>query len=359
MPNEAASPTAAQVMHHHAFGDVNMDMKTQPLESDDVVSVHQAPQASAIDMSSRGSSRSAAESRPQAHTDSDSDGESSSGSTSTGTRGVVRGSPSQPKVLYKQHFPYPASVINAAMRQNATRPLRPFKPYTASHEMLSYAGFGTAGLHPYAALSMRMGMTPLPTIQPGLTQGLAPHLMTLANEATKLVPQAPRVDPSSLERKRTISQVSSSPNTASNAHADTAISGKPTVHNESGDNSKQMESIMAAAPSTSSSSSLPGLSSLPSMCSSSAAAAALHSDRLSGASRKRRSLPDEMKDESYWERRRKNNDAAKRSRDARKAKEDEVAIRAALLEQENIRLRVEVAALKEETARLRCVLYNS
>lgn len=77
-------------------------------------------------------------------------------------------------------------------------------------------------------------------------------------------------------------------------------------------------------------------------------------------SRKRpRSLPDEQKDAAYWERRRKNNDAAKRSRDARRAKEDEIAIRAALLEQENIKLRVEVAALKTETARLRCLLYQN
>ena len=78
------------------------------------------------------------------------------------------------------------------------------------------------------------------------------------------------------------------------------------------------------------------------------------------SSRKRpRSLPDEQKDESYWERRRKNNEAAKRSRDLRRAKEDEIAIRAALLEQENLKLRVEVAALKTETAKLRCMLYNS
>lgn len=72
-----------------------------------------------------------------------------------------------------------------------------------------------------------------------------------------------------------------------------------------------------------------------------------------------RSLPDEQKDQAYWERRRKNNDAAKRSRDARRAKEDEIAIRAAFLEQENLKLRVEVAALKNETAKLRCMLYNS
>ena len=77
-------------------------------------------------------------------------------------------------------------------------------------------------------------------------------------------------------------------------------------------------------------------------------------------SRKRgRSLPDEQKDQAYWERRRKNNEAAKRSRDSRRAKEDEIAIRAAFLEQENLKLRVEVAALKNETAKLRCMLYNS
>ncbi|CAG7726606.1 unnamed protein product [Allacma fusca] len=67
----------------------------------------------------------------------------------------------------------------------------------------------------------------------------------------------------------------------------------------------------------------------------------------------------QMKDEAYWERRRKNNEAAKRSRDARRAKEDEIAIRAAFLEQENLKLRFELCALKSETAKLRCMLYSS
>jgi hypothetical protein len=65
------------------------------------------------------------------------------------------------------------------------------------------------------------------------------------------------------------------------------------------------------------------------------------------------------KDDAYWERRKKNNEAAKRSRDARRAKEDEIAIRASFLEQENIKLRIEVATLKNEAAKLRCMLYNS
>ena len=64
----------------------------------------------------------------------------------------------------------------------------------------------------------------------------------------------------------------------------------------------------------------------------------------------------DIKDQAYWERRRKNNLAAKRSRDARRAKEDEIAIRAAFLEQENIQLKWEVARLKSETARLRAML---
>ncbi|XP_014239945.1 cell death specification protein 2-like [Cimex lectularius] len=65
------------------------------------------------------------------------------------------------------------------------------------------------------------------------------------------------------------------------------------------------------------------------------------------------------KDAAYWERRRKNNEAAKRSRDARRAKEDEIAIRAAFLEQENLRLKYQVAALSDETAKLRCMLYKT
>ncbi|CAN8031201.1 unnamed protein product [Ixodes persulcatus] len=79
-----------------------------------------------------------------------------------------------------------------------------------------------------------------------------------------------------------------------------------------------------------------------------------------GDSKKRAGrLPDDLKDDAYWERRRKNNEAAKRSRDARRAKEDEIAIRAAFLEQENLKLKVEVTALKNEMSKLRCLLYSS
>jgi len=57
------------------------------------------------------------------------------------------------------------------------------------------------------------------------------------------------------------------------------------------------------------------------------------------------------KDAIYWERRKKNNEAAKRSRDARRAKEDELAIRTSFLEYENAQLRMEIQRLKMEIER--------
>ena len=53
------------------------------------------------------------------------------------------------------------------------------------------------------------------------------------------------------------------------------------------------------------------------------------------------------KDDKYWERRRKNNQAAKRSRDLRREKEMVLKERAAYLEEENRQLREEVQKLKE------------
>lgn len=45
-------------------------------------------------------------------------------------------------------------------------------------------------------------------------------------------------------------------------------------------------------------------------------------------------VPDNLKDDKYWARRRKNNMAAKRSRDARRMKENQIALRAGYLEKE-------------------------
>ncbi|RWS07021.1 cell death specification protein 2-like protein [Dinothrombium tinctorium] len=53
-------------------------------------------------------------------------------------------------------------------------------------------------------------------------------------------------------------------------------------------------------------------------------------------------FPDSEKDAAYWERRRKNNEAAKKSREARRAKEAATARRASFLEQENMILRAQL-----------------
>ncbi|KAJ0060746.1 hypothetical protein NL108_018097 [Boleophthalmus pectinirostris] len=67
-------------------------------------------------------------------------------------------------------------------------------------------------------------------------------------------------------------------------------------------------------------------------------------------------MPEDLKDDRYWARRRKNNMAAKRSRDARRLKENQIAIRAAFLEKENSALRQEVADLRQELGRTNNVL---
>lgn len=75
--------------------------------------------------------------------------------------------------------------------------------------------------------------------------------------------------------------------------------------------------------------------------------------------KKRQNLdPDPHKDNSYWEKRKKNNESAKRSREARRMKEEQIALRVVYLEQENLQLRTEVSLLKGEIEKLRCMLYN-
>ncbi|KAJ8969873.1 hypothetical protein NQ317_011864 [Molorchus minor] len=66
----------------------------------------------------------------------------------------------------------------------------------------------------------------------------------------------------------------------------------------------------------------------------------------------------QIDDPTYWEKRKKNNEAAKRSRDARRAKEDEITIRCAFLEQENMQLKFRVATLEEENKKLQQIIYR-
>lgn len=59
---------------------------------------------------------------------------------------------------------------------------------------------------------------------------------------------------------------------------------------------------------------------------------------------------------SYWERRRRNNASAKKSRDARKAREIQTQLKVDLLEKENTRLLAELLAIQHENLCLRRVL---
>ena len=55
--------------------------------------------------------------------------------------------------------------------------------------------------------------------------------------------------------------------------------------------------------------------------------------------RSKHPMPEDSKDEKYWRRRAKNNEAAKRSREAKRQKEDEVLHKVEALESENSMLR--------------------
>ncbi|CAB1433880.1 unnamed protein product [Pleuronectes platessa] len=62
--------------------------------------------------------------------------------------------------------------------------------------------------------------------------------------------------------------------------------------------------------------------------------------------RKREFISDEKKDASYWEKRRKNNEAAKRSREKRRLNDMVLENRVIALNEENVRLKTELLQLK-------------
>ncbi|MBN3318133.1 NFIL3 protein, partial [Atractosteus spatula] len=62
--------------------------------------------------------------------------------------------------------------------------------------------------------------------------------------------------------------------------------------------------------------------------------------------RKREFIPDEKKDEGYWDKRKKNNEAAKRSREKRRVNDMVLENRVIALLEENARLKAELLALK-------------
>lgn len=64
-------------------------------------------------------------------------------------------------------------------------------------------------------------------------------------------------------------------------------------------------------------------------------------------------VPEDLKDEKYWCRRKKNNIAAKRSRDARRIKENQIALRAAFLEKQNSQLKEDNEQMRAEMKEMR------
>ncbi|TRY62329.1 hypothetical protein DNTS_025867 [Danionella cerebrum] len=68
--------------------------------------------------------------------------------------------------------------------------------------------------------------------------------------------------------------------------------------------------------------------------------------RALGLRRKREFIPEDKKDAMYWEKRRKNNEAAKRSREKRRVSDYMMETHLLSLSEENARLRAELLALK-------------
>lgn len=65
-----------------------------------------------------------------------------------------------------------------------------------------------------------------------------------------------------------------------------------------------------------------------------------------GSRRKREFIPEEKKDALYWEKRRKNNEAAKRSREKRRMNDYVLENHLVTLKEENVRLSAELMAIK-------------
>lgn len=82
-----------------------------------------------------------------------------------------------------------------------------------------------------------------------------------------------------------------------------------------------------------------------------------HSTTPSTPKKKPQAVPDALKDETYWDRRKRNNDSARRSRESRRMKEEQIALRVVYLEQENLQLRTEVSMLRNEIEKLRGLFF--
>jgi hypothetical protein len=74
-----------------------------------------------------------------------------------------------------------------------------------------------------------------------------------------------------------------------------------------------------------------------------------------GFKKRSRAVPTEEKDAVYYEKRARNNDSAKRSRDARRMKEQEIQDRVNFLEHENSRLVMENQAIRYQLSQLHTI----
>merc|ERR1712244_124247 len=68
--------------------------------------------------------------------------------------------------------------------------------------------------------------------------------------------------------------------------------------------------------------------------------------------RKKNAVPEELKDEKYWDKRIKNKVATGRSREARRLKENQIALRTAFLEKENNGLKAALQAINSKNEKL-------
>merc|ERR1712088_873477 len=68
--------------------------------------------------------------------------------------------------------------------------------------------------------------------------------------------------------------------------------------------------------------------------------------------RKMVAVPEEHKDEKYWEKRLKNKEATRRSREAKRLKQNQIALRAAHLERESKTLKDQIEAAKKTSSEL-------
>ncbi|XP_030566124.1 protein giant [Drosophila novamexicana] len=169
--------------------------------------------------------------------------------------------------------------------------------------------------------------------------------------ATDVLLDNPRVERYTEYRKRVLEQIRSSnggARTVTNPKMRRTNSRSGSVNEGSSSNNNSESEDRAAAEESSDCDShagnfekLSGSGNAGSRSASGAAAAAAAAAGTGGG---------QVKDAAYYERRRKNNAAAKKSRDRRRIKEDEIAIRAAYLERQNIELLCQIDALKAQLA---------